>query len=136
MSAKHRDLAEILSSLPGTNTLMLYFGLLPPTVMVGQVWNWFLPKKRIKDFEQSVTDLSNPVLENFLAISGQKNLIILTATLAQLFCSLNFTRQKHCFKDVCPTLKACVVTSEMLLKTTKNFSRTTGNSIINEARQN
>jgi hypothetical protein len=34
-SAKHRDLAEILSSLPGTNTLMLYFGLLPPTVMVG-----------------------------------------------------------------------------------------------------
>jgi signal peptidase I len=24
-SAKHRDLAEILSSLPGTNTLMLFF---------------------------------------------------------------------------------------------------------------
>jgi phenylacetate-CoA ligase len=50
-----------------------------------------------------------------------------------LFCSLNFLQDKGIvLKDVCPTLKACVVTSEMLFKTTKNFSKTTGNSIINE----
>jgi hypothetical protein len=51
---------------------------------------WLPKKKELKilsnRFRLPVFDLSNPVLENFLAISGQKNLIILTATLAQLFC--------------------------------------------------
>jgi hypothetical protein len=46
----------------------------------------FIGYQRIKDFLSNrfrlpVFDLSNPVLENFLAISGQKNLIILTAKL-------------------------------------------------------
>jgi phenylacetate-CoA ligase len=102
---------------------------------------YWLPKERINflsnRFRLPVFDLSNPVLENFLAISGQKNLIILTATLAQLFCSLNFTRQKHCFKDVCPTLKACVVTSEMLLKRQKTSREQLGIQLsTSTARQN
>jgi phenylacetate-CoA ligase len=60
-------------------------------------------KERIKDFLSNrfrlpVFDLSNPVLENFLGHFRTKNLIILTATLAQSFCSLNFTRQSIVLK--------------------------------------
>jgi hypothetical protein len=57
-------------------------------------------KKEIKIFfEQSfrlpVFDLSNPVLENFLAIS-EKNLITLTVILVQSFCS-KFYKTKALF---------------------------------------
>jgi phenylacetate-CoA ligase len=98
-------------------------------------------KKRIKDFLSNrfrlpVFDLSNPVLENFLGHFRQKNLIILTATLAQLFCSF-FTRQSIVLKDVCPTLKACVVTSEMLLKRQKLLEKQLGIQLsTSTARQN
>jgi hypothetical protein len=119
------------------------------------VWNWFkqvlsspflwnsygfywLPKRKLKIFWAIGSDyqyLTDLILENFLGHFRTKNLIILTATLAQSFCSLNFTRKKHCFKDVCPTLKACVVTSEMLLKTTKTSRETTGNSNYQRVRR-
>jgi phenylacetate-CoA ligase len=49
-------------------------------------------------------------------------------TLAQLFCSLNFLQDRHCIKDVCPTLKVCW----NAFKTTKNFSKQLGIPIINE----
>jgi phenylacetate-CoA ligase len=84
-------------------------------------------KKRIKDFfEQSVRlpvfDLSNPVLENFLGHFRTKKIYINGYT-SSIVLFAKFYKTKHCFKDVCPTLKACVVTSEMLLKTTKNFEK-------------
>jgi phenylacetate-CoA ligase len=96
-------------------------------------------KERIKDFLSNrfrlpVFDLSNPVLENFLGHFRTKNLIILTATLAQLFCSQILQDKSIVLKDVCPTLKACVVTSEMLLKRQKT-SRTTGNSNYQRVRR-
>jgi phenylacetate-CoA ligase len=114
-SAKHRDLAEILSSCQGqihscfiwASTAYRYgwYGIdLNKSYQArfyGILWILLVTKKeRIKDFLSNrfrlpVFDLSNPVLENFLGHFRTKNLIILTATLAQLFCSLNFTRQKH-----------------------------------------
>jgi hypothetical protein len=65
--------------------------------------------------------------KKFDYINGYTSSIVLFA---------KFYKTKHCFKDVCPTLKACVVTSEMLLKTTKTSRETTGNSNYQRVRQN
>jgi hypothetical protein len=48
-------------------------------------------------------------------------LIILTATLAQSFCSLNFTRQKHWRRM--PYIESVCGYLWNAFKTTKNFSR-------------
>jgi phenylacetate-CoA ligase len=87
------------------------------------LWFYWL-KKRIKDFLSNrfrlpVFDLSNRPWEflghfrtkKFDYINGYTSSIVL----------FKFYKTKHCFKDVCPTLKVCG-TSETFLKR-QNFSK-------------
>jgi phenylacetate-CoA ligase len=50
-----------------------------------------------------------------------KSLITLMVIPVLLFYLLNIYKEKYCLTTICPTLKVCMVTSEMLLKTTNSF---------------
>ena len=96
-------------------------------------------KERFKDFLSRrvrfpMFDLSDDVLEKFLKkfkskkfdyINGYTNSIVLFA---------KFLEKKNIIlKEICPTLKACFVTSEMLFETDKKLlEKQFGISIINE----
>ncbi|WP_264566947.1 phenylacetate--CoA ligase family protein [Flavobacterium sp. N3904] len=96
-------------------------------------------KERIKDFLShryrfSIFDLSDEVLEDFLGhfktkkfdyINGYTSSIVLFAKFLQ--------KKKIVLKEICPTLKVCMVTSEMLFEVDKLLlEKQFGIPIVNE----
>ena len=96
-------------------------------------------KERIKDrlsnrFRFSVFDLSDSAFENHLKkfksipfdyINGYTSAIVLFAKYLQ--------NKNHILKDLCPSLKACIVTSEMLFENDKKLmEKQFGVPVINE----
>jgi phenylacetate-CoA ligase len=96
-------------------------------------------KERIKDFLSNrfrlpVFDLSNLVLESFLGHFKTKKFDYINGYTSSIVLFAKFLQEKNIIlKDVCPTLKACVVTSEMLFENDKKLlEKQLGIPIINE----
>ncbi|MBD0723644.1 AMP-binding protein [Flavobacterium sp. L1I52] len=96
-------------------------------------------KERIKDFlahryRFPVFDLSDAVLEKILKKFQTKKFEYLNGYTSSFVLFAKFLRKrKLILKDICPTLKVCMVTSEMLFEDDKNLLETQfGIPIINE----
>ncbi|MEN2398485.1 phenylacetate--CoA ligase family protein [Flavobacterium sp. MC2016-06] len=96
-------------------------------------------KERFKDFLGSrfrfpVFDLSDEVLEKFLKKFKTKKFDYLNGYTSSIVLFAKFLEQKNIIlKEICPTLKACFVTSEMLFESDKKFlEKQFGIPIINE----
>ncbi len=96
-------------------------------------------KEQIKDFflnryRFNVFDLSDSALENWISIFKSKKFIYLNGYTTVLVAFSKYLIAKDItLKQLCPTLKACVVTSEMLFDNDKkNLEKGFGVKIINE----
>lgn len=96
-------------------------------------------KERLKDFLSNryrfdVFDLSDAKLENFLKKFQQKKFSYLNGYTSSIVLFAKFLKQKNIIlKDICPTLKACFVTSEMLFEPDRILlKKQLGIPIINE----
>ncbi|WP_291286385.1 phenylacetate--CoA ligase family protein [Flavobacterium sp.] len=96
-------------------------------------------KERIKDFlthrfRFPVFDLSDAVLEKFLRKFETKKFDYINGYTSSIVLFAKYLEQKNLIlKDVCPTLKACFVTSEMLFESDKKLlEKQFGIPVINE----
>lgn len=96
-------------------------------------------KERFKDFLSSrfrfpVFDLSDEVLEKFLQKFKRKKFDYLNGYTSSIVLFAKFLEQKNMvLKEICPSLKACFVTSEMLFESDKKLlEKQFGIPIINE----
>jgi len=96
-------------------------------------------KERFKDFLSQrfrfpVFDLSDEVLEKFLQKFKTKKFDYLNGYTSSIVLFAKYLQQKNIIlKDLCPTLKACFVTSEMLFESDKKLlEKQFGIPIINE----
>ncbi|RZJ49223.1 MAG: phenylacetate--CoA ligase family protein, partial [Flavobacterium sp.] len=96
-------------------------------------------KERFKDFLSSrfrfsVFDLSDEVLEKFLQQFKTKKFDYLNGYTSSIVLFAKYLENKNIIlKDICPTLKACFVTSEMLFESDKKLlEKQFGIPIINE----
>ncbi|GAA3761565.1 phenylacetate--CoA ligase family protein [Flavobacterium ginsengiterrae] len=84
-------------------------------------------KERFKDFlthrfRFPVFDLSDEVLEKFLKKFRSKKFDYINGYTSSIVLFAKFLEQKNIIlKEICPTLKACFVTSEMLFETDKKL---------------
>lgn len=96
-------------------------------------------KERFKDFLSGrfrfpVFDLSDEVLEKFLQKFKRKKFDYLNGYTSSIVLFAKFLEQKNMvLKEICPSLKACFVTSEMLFESDKKLlEKQFGIPIINE----
>ncbi len=96
-------------------------------------------KERFKDFLShryrfSIFDLSDNILEGFLKKFEIKKFVYINGYTSSIVLFAKFLQQKNMvLKDICPTLKACVVTSEMLFEEDKMLlKKQFGVPVINE----
>lgn len=96
-------------------------------------------KERIKDFLSNrfrlpIFDLSYPILERFLKHFRTKKFDYINGYTSSIVLFAKFLQQRNIvLKDVCPSLKACMVTSEMLFEEDKKLlQKQLGIPIINE----
>ena len=96
-------------------------------------------KERIKDFLSNryrftIFDLSDPVLENILVKFQTKKFDYINGYTSSIVLFAKFLHRKDIvLKAICPTLKCCVVTSEMLFEDDKILmEKQFGVPIINE----
>lgn len=96
-------------------------------------------KERIKDllsqrYRFTIFDLSDPVLENILLTFGKKKFDYINGYTSSIVLFARFLQQKNIvLKTVCPTLKVCVVTSEMLFDVDKTLlEKQFGVPVVNE----
>ncbi|MCD0464360.1 phenylacetate--CoA ligase family protein [Flavobacterium sp. ENC] len=96
-------------------------------------------KERFKDFlggrfRFPVFDLSDEILEKFLQKFKRKKFDYLNGYTSSIVLFAKFLEQKNIvLKEICPTLKACFVTSEMLFESDKKLlEKQFGIPIINE----
>lgn len=96
-------------------------------------------KERLKDFIKKsyrfpIFDLSDKVLENVLTKFRKTSFDYINGYTSSIVLFAKFLKQKEIIlKDVCPTLKCCVVTSEMLFQEDKTLmEKQFGVPIINE----
>ncbi|MET0944471.1 MAG: phenylacetate--CoA ligase family protein [Flavobacterium sp.] len=96
-------------------------------------------KERFKDFLSrrfrfTVFDLSNEILEKFLQKFKTKKFDYLNGYTSSIVLFAKYLEQKNIIlKEICPTLKACFVTSEMLFESDKKLlEKQFGIAIINE----
>ena len=96
-------------------------------------------KERLKDFLSRrfrfpVFDLSDVVLEKFLKECKTKKFDYLNGYTSSIVLFAKYLESKNIIlKEICPTLKACFVTSEMLFESDKNLlKKQFGIPVINE----
>ena len=96
-------------------------------------------KERFKDFLSNryrfpIFDLSDNILEGFLKKFEIKKFDYINGYTSSIVLFAKFLQQKNMvLKDICPTLKACVVTSEMLFEEDKMLlNKQFGVPVINE----
>lgn len=96
-------------------------------------------KERFKDFltnrfRFSIFDLSDKVLEGFLTKFKTKKFDYINGYTSSIVLFAKFLQQKNIvLKNICPTLKVCVVTSEMLFEKDKILlEKQFGVPVINE----
>jgi phenylacetate-CoA ligase len=96
-------------------------------------------KERIKDFLShrfrfSIFNLSNKILERFLKDFKTKKFDYINGYTSSIVLFAKFLQKKNIvLKDVCPTLKVCMVTSEMLFEEDKLLlEKQFGIPIVNE----
>ncbi|MDT0558072.1 phenylacetate--CoA ligase family protein [Ichthyenterobacterium sp. W332] len=96
-------------------------------------------KERIKDFLSnryrfSVFDLSDTAFESVLKKFSESSFDYINGYTSSIFQFAKFLEKKNiCLVNICPSLKVCVVTSEMLFEDDKTLMNTTfGVPIINE----
>lgn len=96
-------------------------------------------KERLKDFLSSryrftIFDLSDSVLEGFLKHFRTKKFDYINGYTSSIVLFAKFLQTKNIIlKDICPTLKVCMVTSEMLFKKDKILlEQQFGIPIVNE----
>lgn len=96
-------------------------------------------KERIKDFLSNrfrlpIFDLSDPILERFLKHFRTKKFDYINGYTSSIVLFAKFLQQRNIvLKDVCPSLRACMVTSEMLFEEDKKLlQKQLGIPIINE----
>lgn len=96
-------------------------------------------KERLKDFLSqryrfTIFDLSDQVLEGFLKHFKTKKFDYINGYTSSIVLFAKFLQQKNLvLKDICPTIKVCVVTSEMLFEEDKLLMETQfGVPIVNE----
>jgi phenylacetate-CoA ligase len=96
-------------------------------------------KERFKDFLSNrfrfpVFDLSDDILEKFLRKFKTKKFDYVNGYTSSIVLFAKYLEQKNIIlKDICPTLKACFVTSEMLFESDKKLlEKQFGIPIINE----
>jgi len=96
-------------------------------------------KERFKDFLSnrfrfSIFDLSDTVLESFLKKFETKKFDYINGYTSSIVLFAKFLQQKNIvLKDICPTLKVCVVTSEMLFEEDKILlEKQFGFPVVNE----
>ena len=96
-------------------------------------------KERLKDYLSHryrfpIFDLSDKVLENVLVKFQQKKFDYLNGYTSSIVLFAKFLQQKNIvLKTICPTLKCCVVTSEMLFDDDKTLlEKQFGVPVINE----
>jgi len=96
-------------------------------------------KERLKDFFShryrfSIFDLSDVVLEGFLQHFKTKKFDYINGYTSSIVLFAKFLEQKSIvLKDICPTLKVCIVTSEMLFEDDKILlEKQFGIPVVNE----
>ena len=96
-------------------------------------------KEKLKDFLShrirfSIFDLSDQKLEEFLIVFKNKPFYFINGHTSSIVLFAKFLKRKNItLTEVCPTLKYCVVTSEMLYETDKKLLQNVFNvPIINE----
>ncbi len=96
-------------------------------------------KERLKDFLSkryrfSIFDLSDDVLEGFLKDFQKKKFDYINGYTSSIVLFAKFLKKKNIIlKDICPTLKVCMVTSEMLFEDDKILLETQfGIPLVNE----
>jgi len=96
-------------------------------------------KERFKDFLSnrfrfSIFDLSDTILEGFLKKFETKKFDYINGYTSSIVMFAKFLQQKNIvLKTICPTLKVCVVTSEMLFDEDKNLlEKQFGIPVVNE----
>lgn len=96
-------------------------------------------KERVKDFlgnryRFSIFDLSDKVLENVLKKFRQKNFDYINGYTSSIVLFAKFLQQKNIIlTSICPTLKVCMVTSEMLFEEDKILlEKYLGIPVVNE----
>lgn len=96
-------------------------------------------KERLKDrlssrYRFPVFNLSNEKLEVFLKVFKRKKFFYINGYTSSIVLFAKFLKQKNIvLTSVCPTLKYCIVTSEMLYDSDKELLQTTfGVPIVNE----
>lgn len=96
-------------------------------------------KERFKDFLSHryrfpVFDLSDPVLDQFLSKFKQKKFVYINGYTSSIVLFAKYLQSKNIvLTTVCPTLKLCVVTSEMLFESDKILMQTQfGVPVVNE----
>ena len=96
-------------------------------------------KERLKDrlshrFRFPIFDLSNKKLEEFLSVFRKKKFYFINGHTSSIVLFAKFLKEKNLIlTEVCPSLKYCVVTSEMLYNTDKKLLQEVLNvPIINE----
>lgn len=96
-------------------------------------------KERLKDFLSnrfrfSIFDLSDDVLENVLKKFQKSKFDYINGYTSSIVLFAKFLKQKNIvLKDICPTLKVCLVTSEMLFEEDKVLmEKQFGIPIVNE----
>jgi phenylacetate-CoA ligase len=96
-------------------------------------------KERFKDFFSnrfrfSIFDLSDKVLEGFLNEFKNRKFDYINGYTSSIVLFAKFLQQKNIvLKSICPTLKVCVVTSEMLFEDDKTLlEKQFGTPVVNE----
>ncbi|SDW11626.1 phenylacetate--CoA ligase family protein [Flavobacterium degerlachei] len=96
-------------------------------------------KERLKDFLSNrfrfaIFDLSDPVLEEFLTHFRNKKFDYINGYTSSIVLFAKFLQRKNIvLKDICPSLKVCMVTSEMLFEDDKLLlEKQLGIPIVNE----
>lgn len=96
-------------------------------------------KERLKDFLSHrfrfpIFDLSDPILEKFLGLFKRKKFDYINGYTSSIVLFAKYLEQKDIIlKDICPTLKVCIVTSEMLFEKDKVvMEKQFGVPVVNE----
>lgn len=96
-------------------------------------------KERLKDFLSHrfrfpIFDLSDPVLEKFLGHFKRKKFDYINGYTSSIVLFAKYLERKNLIlKNICPTLKVCIVTSEMLFeKDKKLMEKQFGVPVVNE----
>ncbi len=96
-------------------------------------------KERLKDFLSHrfrfpIFDLSDPILENFLGHFKRKKFDYINGYTSSIVLFAKYLERKNLIlKNICPTLKVCIITSEMLFeKDKKLMEKQFGVPVVNE----